>query len=181
MGNRIAERLLVQLRRWRRILGLAVLAAGLGVLAGLLDAVFDHGILAVTAVREQLPLLMLLLPAAGAALVFVYARWGGECGKGMALVFDAVAGKRQSVPKRLIPLAIGATWVTHLFGGSVGREGVAVQISAAAAGLLTPRLRTARWREAMESPLWRTSCFLKWISQIWIFCFCPAACPEPCI
>ena len=32
MGNRIAERLLVQLRRWRRILGLAVLAAGLGVL-----------------------------------------------------------------------------------------------------------------------------------------------------
>lgn len=144
MGNRIAERLLVQLRRWRRILGLAVLAAGLGVLAGLLDAVFDHGILAVTAVREQLPLLMLLLPAAGAALVFVYARWGGECGKGMALVFDAVAGKRQSVPKRLIPLAIGATWVTHLFGGSVGREGVAVQISAAAAGLLTPRLRTAR-------------------------------------
>ena len=108
MGNRIAERLLVQLRRWRRILGLAVLAAGLGVLAGLLDAVFDHGILAVTAVREQLPLLMLLLPAAGAALVFVYTRWGGECGKGMALVFDAVAGKRQSVPKRLIPLAIGA-------------------------------------------------------------------------
>ena len=72
MGNRIAERLLVQLRRWRRILGLAVLAAGLGVLAGLLDAVFDHGILAVTAVREQLPLLMLLLRRRGPRWCCVY-------------------------------------------------------------------------------------------------------------
>lgn len=146
MKKRSAERLLVQFRRWRRILVLAVLAAGLGVLAGALDALFGHGILAVTGVREQFPLLMLLLPAAGVLICFVYTRWGGECGKGMALVFDTVAGKRQSVPKRLIPLAIGATWVTHLFGGSVGREGVAVQISAAAAGLLTPRLRTERAR-----------------------------------
>ena len=110
-----------------------MLAAGLGVLAGLLDAVFDHGILAVTAVREQLPLLMLLLRRRGAALVLCIPAGAASAAEGMALVFDAVAGKRQSVPKRLIPLAIGATWVTHLFGGSVGREGVAVQISAAAA------------------------------------------------
>ena len=115
-----------------------------GALAGLLDAVFGQGILAVTAFREAYPLLMLLLPVAGLLIVFVYARWGGDCGRGMALVFDTAAGKRERPPRRLIPLAIGATWVTHLFGGSVGREGVAVQISAAAAGLLTPALRTAR-------------------------------------
>ena len=144
MEKRITERVLVQLRRWRRILVLAVIAAGLGVLAGLLDAVFGRGILAVTALRERYPLLLAGLPAAGLLIVFVYRKWGGDCGRGMGLVFDAVAGRRQGVPKRLIPLAIGATWVTHLFGGSVGREGVAVQVSASAASLLLPGLRTAR-------------------------------------
>ena len=31
----------------------------------------------------------------------------------------------------LIPLVMSGTWITHLFGGSAGREGVAVQIAAA--------------------------------------------------
>ena len=146
MAKRIAERVLVQLRRWRRILVLAVLAAGLGVLAGVLDAVFGLGILALTDFREGHPLMLLFLPAAGLLIVFLYARWGGDCIRGMGLVFDTVAGKRPSVPLRLVPLAVGSTWLTHMFGGSVGREGVAVQISAAAAGLLTPGLRTARAR-----------------------------------
>ena len=140
----MAQRARQLLRQGRGLAVLLLLAAVLGALAGLLDAVFGQGILAVTAFREAYPLLMLLLPVAGLLIVFVYARWGGDCGRGMALVFDTAAGKRERPPRRLIPLAIGATWVTHLFGGSVGREGVAVQISAAAAGLLTPALRTAR-------------------------------------
>ena len=144
MENWFAGHLAGRLRTLGQILLLTVLAAFAGVLAGVLDAVFGLGILGLTAVREAHPLLMVLLPAAGALLVFVYARWGGECGRGMALVFDAVAGRRDGVPKRLIPLAVGATWLTHLFGGSVGREGVAVQISAAAGSLLTPGLRSAQ-------------------------------------
>ena len=36
----------------------------------------------------------------------------------------------KKIPLRLIPFVVGSTWITHLFGGSAGREGVAVQIGA---------------------------------------------------
>lgn len=133
---------------WRaegwRMLALLGLAAAAGVIAGVLTAVFGHGVLAATALRERWPLLLVLLPAGGAAICAVYARWGGECGRGMALVFDAAAGRRDKVPARLVPLAVGATWLGHLLGASVGREGVAVQIAAAGASLLTPGLQAPR-------------------------------------
>lgn len=40
------------------------------------------------------------------------------------------AEKRDQIPLALVPLVILGTWITHLFGGSAGREGVAVQIGA---------------------------------------------------
>ena len=126
------------LGRLRQGVILLALAAAAGAIAGVLTAVFGHGVLAVTHLREAWPLLMVLLPAGGALICLVYSRWGKECGHGMALVFDAVLGRRKDVPTRLIPLAIGSTWLGHLLGASVGREGVAVQIAAAGASLLTP-------------------------------------------
>ena len=144
MKKELLARLRAAAKNGRRLGLLLALAAALGALAGVLDAVFGRGILAVTAVREQWPLLMLLLPAAGVLMVSVYARWGGDCARGMGLVFDTVAGRRDKVPARLIPLAVGATWLGHLCGASVGREGVAVQIASAAGSLLTPALPDAR-------------------------------------
>lgn len=121
-------------------------SAVVGVMAGVLDAVFGQGILFCTSVREAQPLLMLLLPAGGALICFCYDRFGGDCRRGMGLVFETADARRDHVPFRLIPMAVIATWITHLFGGSVGREGVAVQITASAAGLLMPRLPDARAR-----------------------------------
>ena len=133
----------------QRVLTLLALSAAAGAVAGVLTAVFGHGVLAATELRERWPWLLVLLPAGGALIVAVYARWGGECGRGMALVFDAAAGRRPKVPARLVPLAVGATWVGHLLGASVGREGVAVQIAAAGAGLLTPGLRAPQDRRRL--------------------------------
>ena len=139
----------------RRVLLLLALSAAAGAVGGVLTAVFGHGVLAVTALRERWPLLLVLLPAGGALICAVYARWGGECGRGMALVFDAAAGRRKNVPARLIPLAVGATWLGHLLGASVGREGVAVQIAAAGAGFLTPALSDPKDRRRLWSRGWR--------------------------
>ena len=100
MENQMAQRARQLLRQGRGLAVLLLLAAVLGALAGLLDAVFGQGILSVTAFREAYPLLMLLLPVAGLLIVFVYARWGGDCGRGMALVFDTAAGKRERPPRR---------------------------------------------------------------------------------
>ena len=48
----------------------------------------------------------------------------------MTLVFETGQKKRDDIPLFLIPLVMFGTWITHLFGGSAGREGVAVQIGA---------------------------------------------------
>ena len=49
----------------------------------------------------------------------------------MTLVFETGQKKKEDIPLLLIPLVMSGTWITHLFGGSAGREGVAVQIGAA--------------------------------------------------
>ncbi|MCC9753120.1 voltage-gated chloride channel protein, partial [Streptococcus agalactiae] len=66
----------------------------------------------------------------GLFIVFVYQKFGGKSVKGMGLVFEVGHGNEETIPKRLVPLVILTTWLTHLFGGSAGREGVAVQIGA---------------------------------------------------
>lgn len=48
----------------------------------------------------------------------------------MTLVFEVGQKKREEIPLALVPLVMIGTWITHLFGGSAGREGVAVQIGA---------------------------------------------------
>lgn len=48
--------------------------------------------------------------------------------KGMTLVLEAAQGKREDIPLALVPLVMICTWITHLFGGSAGREGVAVRL-----------------------------------------------------
>lgn len=48
----------------------------------------------------------------------------------MSLIFETGQKKRDQIPLVLVPLVMIGTWITHLFGGSAGREGVAVQIGA---------------------------------------------------
>lgn len=106
-------------------------AVVIGVLVGAVDALFGRVLLAIGDVRDAhfVPLVV-GLPLAGAAIAWAYRRWGGPCGKGMGLVFAAGRGEEEAIPLKLIPLILGGTWLTHLTGGSAGREGVAVQIGA---------------------------------------------------
>ena len=48
----------------------------------------------------------------------------------MDMVFGVAHGKENEIPLRMIPMVAVSTWLTHLFGGSAGREGVAIQIGA---------------------------------------------------
>ena len=72
--------------------------------------------------------LLYLLPLAGIAIHFVYKRYGKSSEKGNNLIMDEIHQYGGGVPKRMAPLVLGATVFTHLFGGSAGREGTAVQI-----------------------------------------------------
>lgn len=109
-----------------------------GLSAGLLDVVFGRGLLYVSEVRTSFPYLTIpFLGLVGLIITYGYQRFGGESRKGMGLVFEVGHGQRESIPKRLIPLVIVSTWLTHLFGGSAGREGVAVQLGATLASSLS--------------------------------------------
>ena len=117
---------------WRSVLLPGLLGVVIGCAVGGVDAVFGVVLLRLSAVRDAhvLPLL-LLLPLGGVLIAWVYRTVGRGTEQGMGLVFEAGQGEAAEIPLRLIPLIMGGTWLTHLLGGSAGREGVAVQIGAA--------------------------------------------------
>lgn len=103
----------------------------IGIIVGAICALFGRVLLAIGAFRDaHVALLLPFLALAGLAIVFAYRTWGKGTDRGMSLVFDVGHGREDAISPRLVPLIMLSTWGTHLFGGSAGREGVAVQIGA---------------------------------------------------
>lgn len=118
-------------QKWLALPVLTIAALALGAAVGALMAFFGQILLAVGSVRDAHPLYLIpLLALAGAGIVLAYKKWGNGSERGMGLIFAVGQGKENSIPLRLIPMVAIGTWLTHLFGGSAGREGVAVQIGA---------------------------------------------------
>ena len=105
----------------------ALSALFLGIAIGAIDAIFGRVLLFITDFRSaHVVVLLPFLPLAGLGIVWLYRHFNETASKGMTLVMEAGQGKRESIPLALIPLVMAGTWITHLFGGSAGREGVAV-------------------------------------------------------
>ena len=108
-----------------------LLAVVVGIIVGAIDALFRRVLLFITDFRtEHYKILLPFLPIAGLLITYMYNKCSKESLKGMSLVLETTQEKREGIPKALIPLVMIGTWITHLFGGSAGREGVAVQIGA---------------------------------------------------
>lgn len=120
-------------------LRLAMVGVIIGLLAGIVDTIFGRVLLYIGDIRlTALPYLLPFLGLVGVVIVFFYQRFGKEAQKGMALMFEVAYGERKTIPLILIPLVVMSTWLTHLFGGSAGREGVAVQLGATIAHRFYP-------------------------------------------
>ncbi|EHJ52253.1 voltage-gated chloride channel family protein [Streptococcus macacae] len=116
------------------LLVLALMGLIIGGLVGLVDTVFGRVLIDLTAIRDKNPWYWLpFLSVAGLTIVYLYQTIGAKSAKGMGLVFQVGFEEEDTIPKRLIPMVIVTTWLTHLFGGSAGREGVAVQLGATVA------------------------------------------------
>ena len=103
-----------------------VLAAVVGLLCGGVGAAFYHAVVGVTALRTQNPWLLLTLPPVGLLIVALYKITGTE-GQGTDNVIDAVQdGKPLQV--LLLPAIFISTVLTHMAGGSAGRDGAALQM-----------------------------------------------------
>lgn len=108
------------LLKWMAV---GALVGGVG---GFVGAAFHLGVSYATAVRQAHPWILYLLPVGGVVIAGLYKLCRLE-GKGTNAVIESVHfGK--SVPTLLMPLIFVATVITHLLGGSAGREGAALQI-----------------------------------------------------
>ncbi|WP_455924892.1 voltage-gated chloride channel family protein [Pseudomonas putida] len=121
-----------------------LLSSVVALLAGSASAFFLFALDYVSGVREGHRWLIALLPVAGFAVGWLYYRLGQTVEAGNNLLIDEIHDPKKVVPLRMVPLVLGGTLVSHLFGASVGREGTAVQMGGALADQLTHVLRLRR-------------------------------------
>ena len=82
----------------------------------------------VTLFRFTHPWLLCLLPVGGFGVGWLYHHYGKSANGGNNLLIDEIHQPAAGVPRRMAPLILLGTLLTHLFGGSAGREGTAVQM-----------------------------------------------------
>jgi len=112
----------IQVLRW------TFLVAPIGVLAGSASALFLWALNGVTDLRFRYEWLLYLLPLSGLAVGLLY-HWIGKAAEGgNNLLVDEIHEPGGGVPARMAPLVLIGTLMTHLFGGSAGREGTALQM-----------------------------------------------------
>ena len=98
-----------------------------GVVAGGAGTLFYFGMTLVTLIRTKHPWLIFLLPFGGLVIVGCYRLLHDEHDTGTNLVISAIHSD-DNLPLKMAPLIFISTLITHLFGGSAGREGAALQL-----------------------------------------------------
>lgn len=98
-----------------------------GLITGVAGSAFYYGMQIVTDIRMQHEWLIFLLPAGGISIVGLYRLLHDEKDSGTNLVLSAIHSN-DNLPLRMAPLIFLSTLITHLFGGSSGREGAALQL-----------------------------------------------------
>lgn len=120
--------------RYSKYLAITVLLA---TLSGTLIALFLWLLHQATALRFKHPYLLYMLPLAGIMIFYFYRLWGKNAEKGNNLILEEIHQPGGGIPKRMAPLVVLTTVLTHLFGGSAGREGTAVQVGGASAQMIS--------------------------------------------
>ena len=123
------------LARW------VVAGALVGVLCGAASAAFLFVLQIATNFRVSHELIVYSLPVAGAVIGLIYQRFGRSIAAGSNLVIDTIHDDGPRLPLRMAPMVFVGTVLTHLFGGSAGREGTAVQMGASLADAVVHGLK----------------------------------------
>jgi H+/Cl- antiporter ClcA len=134
----------VNLTRSARALAQWLLLGGLvGAVCGAASALFLFLLDEATGLRERSPVIVYTLPLAGLVIGALYAKWGAPIRGGNNLVIDTAHEGARQLPLRMAPMVLVGTVLTHLFGGSAGREGTAVQMGGSLADAIAHRLRVS--------------------------------------
>ena len=115
-------------------------AVVVGAACGCASALFLWLLGEATDLRGSHLAIVFALPAAGAVIGWLYGRFGTRVRGGNNLVIETIHDGGPEIPLRMLPMVLVGTVLTHLFGGSAGREGTAVQMGASMSDWLSHRL-----------------------------------------
>ena len=110
-----------------------LLSVLIGLFSGSASAFFLVSLEWVTQFREHNNWIIWLLPIGGLCIGLLYHYYGEDVLKGNNLLLEEYEKPRKTIPLKMAPLVLVGTLITHLFGGSAGREGTAVQMGGAIA------------------------------------------------
>ena len=133
MEKRIKQKEMIRfyIRRLHRnmhtFLKWCIFASIVGLVVGGFSTLFAYCLRKVTDFRTLHPELILLLPFAGIIIIFLYGLFQYKNDKGTNMVLSTIHAETE-LPFRMAPLIFISTIITHLFGGSAGREGAALQL-----------------------------------------------------
>lgn len=85
----------------------------------------------ITLFRESHSYIILLLPLGGVIIALIYYHFGKGIEDGNNVIIDGIYNTNKSIPLKIAPFVYLGTIITHLFGGSSGREGTAIHMAGA--------------------------------------------------
>jgi H+/Cl- antiporter ClcA len=115
-----------------------------GAISGAASALFLWLLQRATAFRVGHEHIVYALPIAGLVIGWLYERFGGPVSAGSNLIIDTIHDEGPELPVRMAPMVMIGTVLTHVFGGSAGREGTAVQMGASLTDWVSHRLRVSK-------------------------------------
>ena len=127
------------------------ICALVGIFSGSASALFLVALEWITQFREHTNWVIWLLPIGGLSIGLVYHYFGKEVVKGNNLLLEEYENPQKTIPLKMVPLVLFGTLITHLFGGSAGREGTAVQMGGAIADQFSRLSSRAQSRDKLNN------------------------------
>jgi H+/Cl- antiporter ClcA len=140
-SNQARDRVVTRRERLAALAQWISLGSLVGALCGAASALFLWALARATDFRTTHELIVYTLPLAGLAIGWLYERFGKSIDAGNNLIIDTIHDEGPELPLRMAPMVLLGTVLTHVFGGSAGREGTAVQMGASITDWVSHRLR----------------------------------------
>ncbi len=119
------------------IIGWLVISSIIAICIGSASALFLVALEWVTNFRNEHLWIISLLPLIGIIIGIFFFHWGKDIDKGNNLIISNIHTPKKIIKFKMTPFILIGTILTHLFGGSAGREGTAIQMGASIADQFT--------------------------------------------
>ena len=131
----------------KNILKLILISILIGGISGFFIGIFLIFLEKAVDINLKHKFLVFILPLSGMLMTFLYSKYGGNSQKGNNLIIENINGSKEEIKFIMAPLVFLGTVLTHLFGGSVGREGTGVQIGGTIGNALSKILKCSTYEK----------------------------------